>query len=570
VLLILERCLTMSSDWVAGVDYATWATDETLKTLSGGYLLQGESPRGMYERLAQGAAKQLGKPELEAIFFNLMWDNKLCPASPICSNFNSSRGLPISCNGITPDDNLMSIFNKNTELAVLTKNGAGVGIYLGNLRGRGASIKGNGVSEGIVPWSKLYDTSTSICNQGGTRKGATALYLPITHPDVEEFLLLRRPTQEDNRRCRNTNLAVCITDAFMEECKQPGPARELLKKLYRERMETGEPYIFFTDNVNKANPECYKARGLDVNFSNLCSEITLYSDSDHSYICCLSSLNLVNWDKITDDDIYYSIWFLDAVLSEYIEKASKIPGMEAAVRSAVKGRAVGLGVLGWHSLLQSEGTAFGSFRAKLLNRAVFKRIREQSERATKALAKEYGEPEWCKGFGRRNTHLLAVAPTVSNSVISGSVSQGIEPITANAFAKKTAKGVFISHNKYLKVLLGSIGKDTPEVWTDIATKGGSVQHLEFLSAEQKEVFLTAYEINQMHVIDQAAERQQYIDQAQSLNLFFTQDVDPRVFHKIHWTAWERGIKSLYYCKTTTLIKGDVASKEDPECKACEG
>jgi ribonucleoside-diphosphate reductase alpha chain len=551
-------------------DIPVWMTSEGLTTLEGSYLLPNETPRMMWQRVSNAAAKQLDKPELAEVFFNLFWDNKLCGASPIISNMGTNKGLPISCNSIHPGDSISSIFEKGSELAVLTKNGAGVGIYIGDLRGRGKTIKGNGTSEGIVPWSKLYDQITASVSQGSTRRGASALYLPVEHVDIEEFLLIRRPTQEDNRRCRNTHIAVSISDSFMELCKKPGKERELLKKIYKERMETGEPYLFFKDNVNKANPECYKANGLEVVTSNICNEIYLYTDPQHSLVCCLSSLNLVNWDKITNDDIYYSIWFLDAVLSEYIEKASKIPGMEAAVRSAVKGRAVGLGVLGWHSLLQSEGTAFGSLRAKILNRAVFKRIREQSERATKDLAKEYGEPEWCRGFGRRNTHLMACAPTVSNSIISGSVSQGIEPIAANAYAKKTAKGVFISHNKYLKVLLDSIGKDTPEVWTDIATKGGSVQHLDFLLAEQKEVFLTAYEINQMHVIDQAAERQQYIDQAQSVNLFFTQDVDPKFFHKIHWTAWERGLKGLYYCRTTTLIKGDVASKEDPSCVSCQG
>jgi len=551
-------------------DIPNWMTAESLSTLSQGYLLQDETPRQMYERVSNSAAKQLGKPELAEVFFNLFWDNKLCGASPILSNMGTDKGLPISCNSIHPGDSISSIFEKNTELAILTKNGAGVGIYIGDLRGRGSNIKGNGTSEGVVPWSKLYDQTSAVVSQGSTRRGASALYLPVEHVDIEEFLNIRRPTQEENRRCRNTHIAVSISDSFMEACKKPGKERELLKKIYKERMETGEPYLFFKDNVNKANPECYKANNLQVTTSNICSEITLYTDPQHSFVCCLSSLNLANWDNITDHDIRYSIWFLDAVLSEYIEKASKIPGMEAAVRSAIKGRAVGLGVLGWHSLLQGENTAFGSFRAKLLNRAIFKRIREQAEIATQELAKEYGEPEWCKGFGRRNSHLIAIAPTVSNSVISGAVSQGIEPIAANAFAKKTAKGVFISYNKHLKVLLSSIGKDTPEVWTDIATKGGSVQHLDFLSLEQREVYLTAYEMNQLRLVELAADRQQYIDQAQSLNLFFTQDVNAKYFHEVHWTAWERGIKSLYYCKTTTLIKGDIASKEDPLCKACEG
>ncbi len=258
--------------------------------------------------------------------------------------------------------------------------------------------------------------------------------------------------------------------------------------------------------------------------------------------------------------IYYSIIFLDSVLTEYINKASKIKGFEAAVRSAEKGRAVGLGVLGWHSLLQSEGTAFGSFRAQLLNKAIFEKISKNAERATKDLAKEFGEPEWCQGYGRRNSHCIAVAPTVSNSIISGSVSQG------------TAKGTFISQNKFLKNLLSSLGKDTPEVWTNIATHEGSVQQLEFLSAEQKEVFLTAYEINQMDIIKLAADRQKFIDQAQSLNLFFPANVSPQFFHEVHLAAWQKGLKSLYYVRTGTVIKGDVASRseEEVDCVACSG
>lgn len=547
----------------------SWFSEEGFTTVLAGYLLPNETIKQAYTRCAKSAAKHLNRPDLEPIFFDLMWTNKLCMSSPCFANLGTDRGLPISCNSIHPGDSISSIFEKNTELAILTKNGAGVGIYMGDLRGRGTSIKGNGTSEGVVPWSKLYDQTSAVVSQGATRRGASALYLPVEHVDIEEFLHIRRPTQEENRRCRNTHIAVSISDSFMEACKKPGRERELLKKIYKERMETGEPYLFFKDNVNKANPECYKANGLEVLTSNICSEITLYTDPQHSFVCCLSSLNLANWANITDQDIQYSIWFLDAVLSEYIEKASKIPGMEAAVRSAIKGRAIGLGVLGWHSLLQSEGTAFGSFRAKLLNRAIFARIREQAEIATQNLAKEYGEPEWCKGFGRRNSHLLAIAPTVSNSIISGSVSQGIEPIAANAYAKKTAKGVFISQNKYLKEVLAKRKMDTPEVWTDIATKGGSVQHLD-LTPEEKEVFLTAYEINQMDLVMLAADRQDYIDQAQSLNLFFTQDVDPKHFHRVHWVAWEMGLKSLYYCRTTTLIKGDIASREDASCKGCEG
>lgn len=552
-------------------DVPEWFTEEGLSTVNNGYLLPGETVKDAYNRCASTAAKYLSKPELENIFFSLFWDNKLCMASPCFANFGTDRGLPISCNSIHVPDNTRGIFDKNTELAVLSKYGAGVGIYLGDIRGRGLPISGGGKSEGIVPWSRLYDVTASVVSQGATRRGAAAVYLPIEHIDIEEFIRIRRSNQDENMRCLNLHHAVVISDDFMKRAiSGDKKAEEILKELYKTRFETGEPYILFGDNVNKQNPECYKKNNLNVSTSNICSEITLYTDIDHSFVCCLSSLNLVNWNSITDDDIYYSIIFLDAVLSEYILKAKNIKGFEAAVRSAEKGRAVGLGVLGWHSLLQSEGTAFGSFRAQLLNKAIFEKIQKNTERATKDLAKEFGEPEWCKGYGRRNTHCIAVAPTVSNSIISGSVSQGIEPIAANAYAKKTAKGTFINQNKYLKILLESLNKDSPEVWTDIATHEGSVQHLEFLTVEQKEVFLTAYEINQMDIIKLAADRQKFIDQAQSLNLFFPANVNPQFFHEVHLAAWQGNLKSLYYVRTGTVIKGDIASRsEEPTCAACE-
>lgn len=563
--------------WIKDHDYPKWMTEEGFKTLRGGYLLENETPKQMYERVAWAAGAALGNPFYSKKFFDLMWENKLCPSSPILSNMGTDRGLPISCNSIHVGDSLVGdngIFAKATELAALTKHGAGVGIYIGDLRGRGSLIKNgaNGKSEGVIPWCSLYDKSISITSQGATRRGAAALYLPIEHIDIEDFLRIRRPNQDENSRCLNIHQGVCITDAFMKRTLSGDKqAENILREVYKTRFETGEPYLFFEDTINNNTPECYAKNGLYVKTSNICSEITLYTDTEHSFVCCLSSLNLVNWASITDDDIYYATFFLDAVLSEYINKAKGLKGFEASVRSAEKGRAIGLGVLGWHSLLQSEGTAFGSFRATLLNKAIFSKIKSNTERATKDLAELYGEPEWCKGFGRRNTHLLAVAPTVSNSIISGSVSQGIEPITANAYAKKTAKGTFISHNKYLKAELIKLNKDTPEVWSSIATNDGSVQHLDFLNADQKEVFLTAYEISQMHIINQAADRQKFIDQGQSLNLFFPANTNPQYFHKVHVEAWKKGIKTLYYCRTGTIIKGDIASRnDDPDCKACEG
>jgi ribonucleoside-diphosphate reductase alpha chain len=408
-------------------------------------------------------------------------------------------------------------------------------------------------------------------SQGSVRRGASAVYLPIDHGDIKEFLRIRRPEGDVNRQCLNLHQGVCITDEFMNKALNGDKAaQELLLEVYKTRLETGEPYIFFSDNINKANPKCYQDLGLKVSTSNICSEIVLHTDEDHSFVCCLSSINLARcpFDKIKEV-AYLATWMLDGVMSEFIAKAKYIPGFERAVRFAEKSRALGLGVLGWHSLLQSEGTAFDSLRAKILNRGVFSALQQGSEEATKDLAMEYGEPEWCRGYGRRNTHLLALAPTVSNSTICGNVSPSIEPWVANAFAKKTAKGVFIQHNQHLKLKLKELEQDTDEVWKSIVNHEGSVQHLDFLDDETKAVFKTAFEIDQRAIVEQAVDRQKFIDQAQSLNLFFSSSVDPKYFHSVHVEGWKGGIKTFYYCRSSSVLKADISSREDSSCKACE-
>jgi ribonucleoside-diphosphate reductase alpha chain len=521
--------------------------------------------------MANAAAKTLNKPKLAARFFDLMWSNKLCVASPIFANLGSNRGLPISCNTVHVDDSLISIFDKNTELAMLTKHGAGVGIYMGDVRGRGKRIGNIGKSNGIMGWLKIFDANIASVSQGNVRRGAAAVYLPINHTDFPEFIRMRRPTQEENMRCMNLHHGVCIGDDFMNKVKTGDEeSRKMWKDLLVERFETGEPYMFFTDNVNRQLPEAYLKHKLKVVSSNICNEIYQYTDPEHTFVCCLSSINLTKWDSITDDDIKHCIWFLDAVMTEYIDKAKDIPGFEASVRSAIKGRAIGLGVLGWHSYLQQNMIPFESYKAMQLNNAIFKRLRDATDTASRELAKEYGEPEWCVGTGRRNSVVMAVAPTVSNSIISGSVSQGIEPIIANAFAKKSAKGTFISQNKDLRVVLAKHGQDTADVWTSIAVNNGSVKQLPFLSDLEKEVFKTAYEIDQKVIVQQAAQRQKWIDQGQSVNLFFTADMDVKNFNDVHLLAWELGLKGLYYCRASTIIKGDVASRGEDSCKACEG
>lgn len=550
-----------------------WMGEEGYKVLQGGYLLAGETPRQMYSRLAKAAGSYYADSvKWEAKFFDVMWKNWLCPASPVLSNLGTDRGLPISCNSIHVGDSVDSIFQKSHELAMLSKNGAGVGIYLGDVRGRGAGISGNGKSEGVIPWAKVYDSTVVSVSQANVRRGAAAAYIDIRHSDIEEFLQMRRPTGDVNRRCLNLNHGVCIDDLWMQEMvagdKQK---RHIWGEILKARVETGEPYLFFTDNVNKQNPASYIANNLTVKTSNICTEIFLYTDPDHSFVCCLSSMNLVKWDEWKDTDtIEVAVRFLDAVLEEYIIKSEKIPGLEASRRSAMKGRAIGIGVLGWHTLLQKNMIPFDSFDAMMMNAQIFKRIKDKAEAETAILARELGEPEWCKGHGRRNTHLLAVAPTVSNSTISGGHSAGIEPIAANIFSMKSAKGTFIRKNAALEEYLFSIGKNTPEIWKQINENSGSIQNLSFLSDEVKQVFLTAREINQYAIVKQAAQRQKFIDQGQSVNLFFGANADPKYIHGVHMEAWETGLKSLYYFRTEGVIRGDLASRSKEECAACEG
>lgn len=549
-----------------------WMGEEGYKILQGGYLMHDETPLDMYKRVARAAGQYYADADKWVDkFFEVMWKNWLCPASPILSNLGTDRGLPISCNSIHVGDSVDSIFKKSHELAMLSKNGAGVGIYLGDVRGRGANIRGNGQSEGVIPWAKVYDSTVVSVSQANVRRGAAAAYIDIRHSDIEEFLQMRRPTGDVNRRCMNLNHGICIDDAWMNEMLAGDQAkRHLWQEILKARVETGEPYLFFTDNVNKANPKCYTDNGLDVKTSNICTEIFLYTDPDHSFVCCLSSMNLVKWNEWKDTDaVETATRFLDAVLEEYIFKAGEVPGLESSLRSAVKGRAIGIGVLGWHTLLQQNMIPFDSFDAMMLNAQIFKTMREKAEKETAAMAIELGEPEWCKGHGRRNTHLLAVAPTVSNSTISGGHSAGIEPIAANIFSQKSAKGTFIRKNATLSAVLGTLGQDTPEVWKSINEQSGSVQHLKFLDDKTKEVFLTAREINQYAIVKQAAQRQKWIDQGQSVNLFFGANADPKYIHGVHIEAWQSGLKSLYYFRTEGVIRGDLASRSKEECAACE-
>ena len=546
--------------------------DASYQTVINGYLYKDETPKQMYKRLAKTSASYYNNDKkYEKKLFDFLWKGWLCPATPVAANFGTNRALPISCFSFSVDDTTDDIFQKNHELAILSKHGGGIGVFLGRVRGGGEPISKGGVSGGVIPWAKVYDSTTVAVSQGSTRRGASAVYLPIDHKDIEEFLDLRRPTGDPNRRCMNLHHAVTITDAWMNSMLAGDlEKRKIWKKILTARFEQGEPYLFFTDNVNNQNPECYKANNLNVETSNICSEITLHTDPNHTFVCCLSSLNLSKWDEWKDTDLVeVAVRFLDSVIEEFIQKASYIRGFENAVRSAVKGRAIGIGVLGYHTLLQSKMLPFDSFESMMLNNLIFKIIKERADKETRNLAKELGEPEWCRGFNIRNTHLIALAPTASNSIISGGVSPSIEPIAANIFSQKTAKGTFIRKNKQLESLLSSKGMNNDSTWKSITVNNGSVQHLTFLTKEEKDVFLTAKEINQFALVKQAAQRQKHIDQGQSLNLFFAENSDPKYINDVHLEAWRSGLKTLYYCRTEGVLKGDLANRDSTDCSACE-
>lgn len=559
-----------------------WLTDEGFSTLSNGYLLAGENPRDMYKRLSTTAAGILKRPDLEPEFFALFWNNWLCPSTPVASNLGTERGLPISCYGTYVPDSIDGIFQHYHEVAMLTKNGGGVGSYWGNIRARGTPIKGNGKSEGVIPWLAVEDRVALSVGQGGVRRAGLAEFLPIEHGDFEEFLNIRRPMGDVNRQCLNLHHGVNISDNFMQEMLDGNKAnRTKWGSLLKSRVETGEPYMAFMDTANRTAPFSRK-----INNTQLCSEIFLPNDENHTYVCCLSSLNLARWDEWSSfrfsgsglSVVELSVYFLDAVMSEFIAKAGKMPGFEKAVRFAEKSRALGLGVLGWHTLLQQKLLPFDSFQSMMLNAQIFSQMQKESNNASARLALAYGMAEWCRdrtdkevNYPLRNLTLLAVAPTMSNSIISGGMSAGIEPLAANCYSLKSAKGTFIRKNSQLTQLLESKNINTPEVWDLIIKAGGSVQELKQLSAEEREIFKTAREINQFAVVKQAGQRQKFIDQGQSVNLFFNSDASAKYIHEVHLSAWTEGLKSLYYLRSESVLKGGKSIEyQKSDCASCEG
>jgi len=568
-----------TTNWIKGKHYPSWMDEIAVSMISKGYLLPDEDVFDAYKRVSKAAARRLRRKDLQPLFYEAMVKNWLCLASPVLSNMGTERGMPISCFGIDVGDSIEGIADANSELMRLSSQGGGVGIGVSRIRGRGKSIKDNGVSEGVVPWCKIYDSTILATNQGSVRRGASSVNLSINHPDIEEFLQIRRPKGDVNRQCLNLHQCVVIDDTFMDKLENKDPkSLKIWGEILKTRLETGEPYIMFEDNINNANPEAYKKNNLKVSMTNICTEIALYTDELHSFICCLSSLNLARWDEWKDFKFEngmtlpeLSCWFLEGVLQEFIDRAKNIKFMENTVRSATKGRAIGVGVLGWHTFLQQKGLPFVGIQASAYTRMMFEFIEQEVLKASRDQAVLYGEPEWCKGTGLRHTHHLAPAPTVSNAHISGGVSPSIEPIPANVYNLKTAKGVFIKRNKILEELLTKKGYNIDSVWDQILKDQGSVVNVPdyILTDEEKEVFLTFKEINQLEIVRQNGIRQKYVDQAISLNLTFDPNDTPKWISQVHKEAHKQGIKTLYYLRTESVLRGDNLQRL-ADCVSCEG
>lgn len=583
--------------WELDVDFPAWGNSpEYVKTISGGYLLKGEKPIDAYHRVANSVADRLGKPEMADKFFQYIWNGWLNLATPVLSNTGTDRGLPISCYGIDIADSVFDIGTKNLEMMLLAKHGGGVGVGFNRIRPAGSKISKNGTSDGVIPFTKIFDSTILATSQGNVRRGAASSNLNIEHKDFEDWLDIREPKGDVNRQCLNLHQCAVVGDKFMRKLEDGDvDARRKWGKLLQKRKATGEPYILFKGNVNKQNPEAYKKNSLKVYMTNICSEIVLHTDENHSFVCCLSSVNLARYEEWKDTDlIYIATWFLDGVLEEFIQKAKNMKGFENVVRFAEKGRAIGLGVLGWHTYLQQKGIPFEGLLAQFETRKIFSQIKIESERASRDMAEEYGEPLWCVETGMRNTHLRAIAPTVSNSKLSGNVSAGVEPWAANVFTDQSAKGTFIRKNKELEKVLKKIGINTKEIWDKILADGGSIQDIEELDnwyyhdgkvkhtndvydypdnmlTPVKDVFKTFKEINQLELIKQAGIRQQYIDQSVSLNLAFPSQATPKWINQVHMEAWRQRIKTLYYMRTESVLRADIATRAtDESCTSCDG
>ena len=543
-----------------------WKNTESQQILNRGYLLQGESVEGAIDRVCSAAAKNLFRPELKEAFKEMVERGWMSLSSPIWANMGTERGLPISCFNVHVPDRIEDITHKLGEVIMQTKIGGGTSGYFGALRERGSAVKDNGKSSGAVSFMKLFDTTMDTISQGGVRRGAFAAYLDIDHPDIDEFLTIK----SIGSPIQNLFYAVCVPDYWLNEMIDGDmDKRKVWAKVLENRQQKGLPYIFFTDNINRNKPQVYKDKGMMINASNLCSEIALPSSKDESFICCLSSLNLEKYDEWKDTEtVKLATFFLDAVLEEFVKKTKDNHYLENAHNFAKRHRALGLGVLGWHSYLQRNMIPFEGMEAKQLTTKIFKDIHEKSEKATKELARIYGEPEVLEGYGRRNTTLLAIAPTTSSSAILGQASPGIEPLYSNYYKAGLAKGNFMRKNKYLEKLLKDKGLDNEETWRGIMLNNGSVSHIKELTDNEKAVFKTFKEISQLEIIQQASIRQKYIDQAQSLNLNIPSNLPVKDVNNLIIEAWKLGVKTLYYQRSQSVSKEMVTNLVS--CSSCEG
>lgn len=551
-----------------------WLNENSRKFLDRGYLTEGVTPEQRIQFIAERAEKILKINGFADKFYEYMAKGYYSLSTPIWANFGLKKGLPISCFSCHISDSMSQILYTQGEVGMMSKFGGGTGAYFGDLRSRGEKITDNGVSSGAVHFMKLFESIIGVVSQGATRRGAFSPYLPIEHPDIEEFLEIGT----EGNPIQTLTHGVTVTDKWMEDMiVGDAKKRKIWAKVIQSRVEMGYPYIFFTDNVNNYTVDVYKDKKLPIRHSNLCSEIMLPTNDDWSFVCDLSSLNLLHYDEwVETDAVETMIYFLDAVMTDFIQRLEELRDsselsnqrsfyfMERAYNFAVANRALGLGVLGWHSYLQSKMISFESIEAKKINVKIFKTIQDRSYAASRQLAKEFGEPSILKGYGRRNTTVNAVAPTTSSAFILGQVSQSIEPIWSNCYVKDIAKLKVTIKNPFLEKLLQEKGKNTKEVWNSIRDRDGSVQHLDFLSDHEKEVFKTFCEIDQISILDQAAARQTYIDQGQSLNLMVNPSVPAKDINNLYIFAWQAKIKTLYYQHSTN------AAQKFNQSKMCVG
>jgi len=554
-----------------------WLNKDSRTFLSRGYLDEGQSAEDRIREIADTAERFLDVPGFADKFYDYMGRGFYSLSSPVWSNFGNNKGLPISCNGVYVGDEISKILGKSAEVGMQTKHGAGTSGYFGDIRSRGSQIKTGGVADGPVHFMNIFETNTDVISQGNVRRGSFAAYLDIEHPDVEEFLEIR----EVGHSIQNMSLGLCISDQFMEEMIADGEAvkagelastdakkLKLWARVIRKRKESGYPYLFFTDNVNKNKPKVLKDKNRKVYASNLCSEICLPSADDESFVCNLASMNVLTYDEWKDTDaVEVLTYFLDAVMTDYINKTAEIPYMESSYNFAKRWRALGIGQLGWHSYLQSKMIPFESFQAATLATEIARFMDERTLKASREMAARYGEPDGMIGYGERNLTRLAIAPTTSSSFILGQVSPSIEPLRSNYFTKDLAKGSFTYKNPYLEKVLESYGKNDQETWMSILTNNGSVQHLDFLGETEKSVFATFDEITPMTIVQQAAARQRFIDQSQSLNLMIPPKAPVKDVNALLIEAWKLGVKTLYYQRSANPAQELV--RDITACASCE-